>query len=188
MNIERGDFGFSDYVGPGFFNFVAKCIRFFTKSRWSHTYVIPLEDDVVGHIVEEAGPMGVVCCSIDKYEDKTEYIAEFWRPMVTSEDQVDIAIRRIWKMMGKSYGYTQLLGFILVWVWYKITRRKANNPIRGGIICSELVLEYLKALFPNEECFKRMNRDTTSPQDIYKVILDRADLFVRVDLTDQGAV
>jgi len=174
----RGMVGLSDYKGGGFLAFVAKCIRFFTKSMWTHTFCITMDDELLGPIVEEAGPMGVVNASIDDYVDGP-YIFRIWK-VLASDDQIDAGIRRVFPMLNKSYGYFQLLGFILVWIWYKLTLRKANNPIRGGIICSELVLEYLRAIFPNEVILQNMDRNTTSPEDIYEFIMERPDLFTEV--------
>lgn len=183
MNVGlRGAVGFSDYTGGGFFQFVAKCIRFFTKSQWSHTFCITMEDFLLGPIVEEAGPMGVVNASIDKYLDGPFY-CKLWKIKAT-EDQIDAGIRRVFPMLNKSYGYFMLLGFILVWLWHKITLRKANNPFRGGIICSELVLEYLKAIFPDNAALLEMDRDTTSPEDIYEFIICRSDMFEEIPIPD----
>jgi len=171
----RGCVGLSDYTGGGFFSFLAKCIRFFTKSRWSHTFCVTMEDDLLGPIVEEASTYGVANCSIDKYIDGP-YDFKLWR-VVATDDQIDAGIRRVFARLGVIYGYAQLIGFVLVWVWYKITLRKANNPFRGGIICSELVLMYLKGVFPGNPDLAKMNRDTTSPEDIQKFIEANPELF-----------
>lgn len=180
----RGAIGLSDYTGGGFFQFIAKCIRFFTKSQWSHTFAVTMEDAFLGPIVEEAGPVGVVNAGIDKYIDGPFYL-KLWMPKTTEAD-VNRGIQRIFPMLNKSYGYFMLLGFILVWLWYKTTLRKANNPFRGGIICSELVLEYLKAVFPEEQALQKMDRDTTSPEDVYEFILNHPDLFEEIPIPNPG--
>ena len=181
----RGCVGFSDYTGGNdFFKFVAKCIRFFTKSQWSHTFCVTMDDELLGPIVEEAGPVGVVNASIDSYIDGP-YFFKLWT-VKASADQIDAGIMRVFPMLNKSYGYAMLLGFILVWLWYKITLRKINNPFRGGIICSELVLEYLKAIFPDNEELKGMDRDTTSPEDVYEFVLRNPDLFEEIPVPTTG--
>ena len=178
----RGCVGLSDYTGGGFFAFVGKCIRFFTKSRWSHAFCVTMEDDLLGPIVEEAGPVGVVNASIDKYIDG-HYYFKLWH-VNASPDQIDAGIRRVFTRLNVSYGYASLLGFILVWLWYKITLRKANNPFRGGIICSELVLMYLQSIFPDNEVLKNMDKDTTSPEDIQEFIEANPDLFDPIPVPD----
>ena len=126
--------------------------------------------------------MGVVNASIDKYIDG-HFSFKLWK-IKAAEDQIDAGIRRVFPMLNVSYGYMTILGFILVWLWYKITLKKANNPFRGGIICSELVLEYLKAIFPNDPALKKMDRDTTSPEDIYEFISCRPDFFEEIPIPD----
>jgi hypothetical protein len=79
----------------------------------------------------------------------------------------------------------QLIGFILVWLWYKLTLRKANNPFRGGIICSELVLMYLQAIFPENEELKKMDKNTTSPEDIQDFIEANPNLFEEIPIPTQ---
>ncbi len=64
----RGCVGLSDYTGrQWFFKLLARCIRFFTKGQWSHTFCVTMEDELLGPIVEEAGPVGVVNASLDDY-------------------------------------------------------------------------------------------------------------------------
>jgi hypothetical protein len=179
----RGCVGLSDYQGgEWFFRFLAKCIRFFTKSRWSHTFCITMEDDLLGPIVEEAGPHGVGNVGIDKYIDGPYYF-KLWR-VKAAPDQIDAGIRRVFNRLGVIYGYFQLIGFVLVWVWYKLTLRKANNPFRAGIICSELVLMYLQSIFPDNEELAKMNKNLTSPEDIQDFIEANPSLFEEIPIPE----
>jgi hypothetical protein len=174
--------GLSDYTGGGFFALLAKCIRFFTKSRWSHTFCIVMEDDLLGPIVEEASTKGVEACSIDKYIDGPYYF-KLWK-VRAADDQIDAGIRRVFNRMGVIYGYAQLIGFVLVWIWYKFTLRKANNPFRGGIICSELVLMFLQSIFPDNPELQKMDKNTTSPEDIQEFIEKNPGLFEELPIAE----
>jgi len=191
--LERGDVGFSDYVGKsGVFRFIAKAIRYFTRSKWSHTFQITLEDDTQGLFVTEAAEYGVGIHSFANYEVPGKYKYEIWRVMAPI-DALNSGITRVLSLDGKSYGYTQLIGFMFVWLVRKLTGRKVNNPIGGGRVCSELVLAGMQSTFEwwsklssdpaVEEVrnkFKAMDRDTTSPEDIYEVFKAYPQCFVLV--------
>jgi hypothetical protein len=172
----RGAVGFSSYVkkSPGilawFLRFVGKCIRFFTKSVWTHTFVCLLDDDVLGPLTIEACEINVTVNFMKDYGylDPDQYRVEIWMPKAT-DDRINAGLLRVSGMNGVSYGWFQLPGFILVWVWRKITGKTVNNPVTGGIICSELVIEYLKVVFPESEEIQKMDRNTTSPEDIYEL-------------------
>lgn len=178
----RGCIGLSDYTGGGFFQFLARCIRFFTKSKWSHTFCIVMEDEFLGPIVEEAGPSGVTAASIDKYVDGP-YKFRLWK-VKAYPDRIDAAIRRVFDRINVSYGYAQLVGFVLVWAWRRVTGRAANNPFRGGIICSELVLLYLQAAFPGNAALNEMDKNTTSPEDIQEFIEKNPELFSEIPVLE----
>jgi hypothetical protein len=190
--LERGDVGFSDYVGKsGIFRFISKAIRYFTKSKWSHVFQISLKDEAQGLFVTEATEYGVGIHTFDKYKTPGKYKYEIWRVMA-SEDAIESGITRVVSLDGKSYGYLQLIGFICVWLVRKLTGKKVNNPIGGGRVCSELVLAGMQSVFDwwcqkstdpivkeVRDKFMAMDRDTTSPEDIYEVFIAYPQCFVQ---------
>ena len=190
--LERGDVGFSDYTGKSwFFQLLARAIRFFTKSKWSHTFQLTLEDESQGLFVTEAGDYGVAIHSFEKYNKPGVYKYEVWRVMAP-EEALESGITRVVSLDGKAYGYTQLIGFILVWIVKKLTGKKVNNPIGGGRVCSELVLAGMQSTFDwwsqkstepavkeVRDKFMKMDKDTTSPEDIYEVFKDYPQCFVK---------
>jgi len=180
----KGVVGFSIYKGGNwFFRLLAKAIQFFTQhSKWSHTFACFITDLDLGSYVIEAEELGVTIDSFGKYQT-TDYNFELWLPLAPEEDIIK-GLQKVKELNGKSYGYFQLLGFILVWLVKKIFRKKVNNPIKGGIICSELVLIYLQTVGIDKDKFSELDKNTTSPEDLYEII-DKSENFKKVTLTPQ---
>lgn len=63
---------------------------------------------------------------------------------------------------------------------YWITGKKLwKNFKTEGAICSESLIIYLKALGGEyEEAFKDLTQDETSPEDIYRIVKSKSDLFL----------
>jgi len=185
--ILRGAIGLSSYVAPAknlwerLLKFVGNIIRWLSKSIFSHTFVWIWNDSALGPVVYEAADNGVTVNFADSegYLNPAKYFVKVYMPLApkTSIDSGLFAVRRY---NGYRYGYLQLIGFAFVYIWLAITGKRVNNPIKGGIICSELVIIYLKHVFPHEEEIQRMDRNTTAPEDIYEFVQKRPDLFHEV--------
>jgi hypothetical protein len=169
MQHLAGSIGFSLYKKKGFFGLLARAIRYFTHGKWSHTFVCFIDDEVTGNWVVEAGELGVAVNNFDKYIDASIYDFAVYAPK-TTPDVVAKALQRVARLNGKSYGYGQLIGFVLVWLVRKITLKKVSNPFGGGWICSELTLDYCLDLGLETDRFRMCNRDTTSPEELRRII------------------
>ena len=180
----KGAVGFSLYKGGNwFFRFLAKAIQFFTNhSKWSHTFTCFITDVDLGSFVIEAGDFGVSIDAFKKYRS-SDYNLELWMPLAPEEDIIK-GLQKTEELNGKTYGYFQLLGFIFVWVVKKVFRKKVNNPIKSGIICSELVLIYLQAVGVDKEKFEGLDKNSTSPEDLYEII-DKSENFKKVILVSE---
>lgn len=164
---------------------VGRVIRFLSKSKFAHTFVWIWNDPTLGPTVYEAADNGVTVNFADSvgYLDPEQYLVKVYEVIATDE-RINDGLLKIRRFNGRMYGYFQLLGFAFVYIWLFITGRKVNNPITGGIICSELVIIYLKAVFPDEEWIQKADRNTTAPEDIYEFAKSRPDLFDEVPLGD----
>ena len=155
----RGTVGFTRKKG----NFISKAIRWFTGSKWSHTFIMyQVEPEP---LVVEAGIFEVLIDLPAKY-DTHHYVTAYFEPAGFSSEEIERGIARVRSKIEVHYGWLQLLGFIPVVIFRRLFGLKISNPSKGGIICSELVLLYLRALEPGSK-WDSMDKNATSPEDLF---------------------
>jgi hypothetical protein len=170
MQSLRGCVGFSAPKKPGI---IGRAIQYFTHGKWTHTFVvIGGENDIGAQLVIEAGKFEVLITPLKKYLDGT-YDLKFYEP-VTDSLFVDAAILKTLGLTEKVYGYFQFLGFIPIWIIRKLTGKRTANPIRGGVICSELSFVFVKAINNDPILVKGINKDSIDPVYLEK-LLARSD-------------
>lgn len=146
-------------------SWIAKVIKFFRKSQFSHCFV------VIGSIngralVAEAGSFEVRIAPLDRFLNAGSKI-ELWMAYVP-EEKIKDGINEIVTLVGKTYGWFQLVGFIWIWICDKLGCKGKSNPFRNGIICSEYVYYFLR-----EVDYKYINQftpDETAPDHIYNAL------------------
>lgn len=147
-------------------SFVSKVIRWFTRSRWSHTYVIrQVEPDI---LVLEASTFQVQLVPITKYESR-KFSNVFFRPEGFKDADVSCGLMKAEDKIETHYGWLQLVGNIPVIIIKRLFGLKIHNPSKGGVVCSELVLQYLRGLEPSGP-WNSMDKDTVSPEDLYEIL------------------
>lgn len=151
-------------------NWVSRIIRWFTCSRWSHTYVI--RQNTPDILVLEASKFQVQIVPITKYESR-KYKNVFFLPDGYKPEDIDRGLERAGAKIEQHYGWLQILGFIPVIIARRLLGMKIKNVARGGVVCSELVLQYLKGLDP-EGPWKILQKDTTSPEDLHQLLFNCA--------------
>lgn len=175
MIPQCGDIGISNRP-TGWY---PRSVRFFTRSKWSHTFI--LAPNYLEKVVALEADLKVQLVEFEK-----EYIekeADSWlifRPIAASLSERTYAAAETFRHYnGQTYGFLQILGMAIriTLRWIGISKNM-RNLFPSGVICSELDLYYLQNL--NEEyakAFSHLTLDETSPDDIYKVIISRPDLF-----------
>lgn len=147
-------------------SFVSKVIRWFTRSRWSHTYVIrQVEPDI---LVLEASTFQVQLVPVTKYESR-KYANVFFRPEGFKDADVSCGLMKAEEKIETHYGWLQLVGNIPVIIAKRLFGLKIRNLSRGGVVCSELVLQYLRGLDPSGP-WGSLDKNTVSPEDLYEVL------------------
>lgn len=142
---------------------ISRLIRWFTRQPWSHVFVVMYYDKNVGdHVLIEAGAGGVTISSLKKY--RSGYDVEFCR---MEPDRMRAGVEEVKKLLGRRYGYFQLIGFIPV-VLLRRVGIKLENPITRGVVCSELAAHYLSAAL--DDAFWRKKADELTPGDINDVM------------------
>ena len=144
-------------------NWVSKIVAWFTTSRWSHTFVIYQDQPEV--LVVEAGTLQVQLVPIAKYQS-SGYNVAYFSPVAFTPEQIDAGVAKARESIETTYGWLQILGFVPVIVSRRLFGRKISNPARGGIVCSELVLQYLRGIDPGGK-WAGMDKDAVSPEDLF---------------------
>jgi len=162
----RGLIGFSGRRGI----FLSRAIKWFTKSKWSHTFIV-LDDE----LILEAGRYQVQITLYEKYM-RDRYTITGFKPFITKET-IETSLNNVIKRVGTSYGWLQIIGIAFVRGLKKIGIG-IRNPFRGGIICTELVHDYLERLGFD---MPFADKDAISPEDLFNY-LKVSDKFEQVEL------
>ena len=159
-------------------NFDGKIIKFFTRSKWSHSFItIP---DILGRpMCLEAADSGVSALAFD-YGYKNDPVENYnkWNVKLPKEVK-DYAISECLNDLQTKYGYLELPWFgwraFLLWAFNKDIKSE-NNWCQKGTICSELCVKYL-TLCGLGYLFKDFGNGSVSPQDIENIMLAHPELF-----------
>lgn len=172
--IKPGDIGF----GGKRKGFYPNAVRFFTKSRWSHCFVVM--PPYLGNICVLEADLKVQLVTFQKeYVEKNADYYEIWRPIAATEDEIIAACEKTFREnTGEIYGFLQIPWFAIRSILSHLGISLSKNWFPSGEICSEtqweqfmnLGREYAKAfgIFSENEC---------SPEDLYGVMKSRLDLF-----------
>lgn len=155
-------------------SWISRVIRWFTKSRWSHCFVVwKVLDGENGDgwhvLVIEAGEFTVQIVPFAKYLRKDSVFELYDVSSITDNALKERADLSLLKQVETLYGWLQLIGFgivILMRKWFGLKRR--HNIFGMGKICSEVVAEYLlNRGVKREELCGDKDINLISPQDIY---------------------
>lgn len=150
-----------------------------TGSKWSHCFF--LLGEVCGElsVMEADLKCQVVPWTREYVENNNDYY-EVYRPVKASLKEIKNAGSFCFKeYSGEMYGFLQIPWFI-----YRILvhRLFGSNPKKNwstsGVICSESLYDYLFQLGGKyRDLVKDLGPDITSPEDLYRLVLSRTDLF-----------
>lgn len=168
--------------------FVPSAIKWFTKSKFSHSFI--MMPDILGlPMCIEAAEGGVDFTEFDKsYKSDPNEGYEIWNIKIDQSIK-DCALRFILKELETSYGFMQFIFF----VWRRINLlfgrdiKNKNNWFTNGMICSQLCVEYIKAC-GLENTISLYGNGSISPQDLQDIFKSHPDYFQLVEsvkLNDQ---
>lgn len=173
---KAGDIAFSYPIELGFYS---RGVRWFTKSLWSHSFHLSI--DYLGEkMVFETDLKAQLVPFKKEYIEKQADAYEVWRPIKAKAPEILEATKHSYfTIAGETYGFLSIPWFAVREVIYWLTGKKLwKNFKTEGAICSESLIVYIKALGGEyAEAFKHLTRDETSPEDIYRVVKNRSDLF-----------
>jgi uncharacterized protein YycO len=107
------------------------------------------------HEIIEAGPEGVIKCSIDKYINDRDMFIIFTMPSMTVEQMQRIK-NKAYSMVGEPYDYKAIAGFVFGY--------KQDTP--GQVICSETAVRAFMEM-PYRFCPDK-SPDQIDPNDLYQ--------------------
>ena len=143
-NIKEGDIILCNRLGKES-TFFSDCVRYFTGFPYSHSALIMT--NVYGYQSVLTADEVVNCQPVSNYWNESRTDFEVYRiPKVTTKDKKDALTQCYYNYSGQLYGFTQVLWFVYRWFMehvFKKDVRRAKNPFGSGIVCSELVWDYL---------------------------------------------
>lgn len=182
MSVRPGDIGFAG-KRRGWY---PSAVRWFTSSRWSHCLVVT--PPVLGHLsVIEADLMVVLRAWEKEYVKRDNDYYEVWRPKCVNESQVFRACSDLYASdAGETYGFMQIAWFAFRQLLAKIgVSTGGRNWFPAGEICSETLWQYLVNLGGQYRALvEPLGEDECSPEDLYRLVVSRLDLFEFVEKRD----
>lgn len=162
-------------------NWISQCIKWFTKSQFSHSFITMPEVLGIPMCIEASGG-GVDTCRYDSnYLNNLDEGIQVWEINIDQEIK-DQAIKQTINYLEVSYGFLQYPFFI----YRKLNNlfgkniKSQNNWNTNGMICSQLCVTYLKAC-GLEDIFKEYGEGSIAPQDLQDIFKSNTDLFKIVE-------
>jgi hypothetical protein len=183
-NEKFGDIGISTDK-----NTLSRLIRFFTRSKVSHTFLI--QQPIGGNVVAQEAALVVQCVPFEAWYVNSpvrEYV--LYRPKNIEDAFIKEALDKSFiDYAGQQYGWLQCLWFS--WRWFAgifgIDVRKETNWYPDGVLCTEIIYDYLINLGPQfAVTMVGVNKDTVDAQDILTAFQMRPDLFELVEEKNLG--
>jgi hypothetical protein len=175
MKFEDGMVCFS-----GGDSFMQRGIRFFTRSKFSHSFVVVKIDGVLCAL--ETTSTKVVCKPVDEKYSESNYI-ECWT-MIESSDQVELFLKTMaakYFYEGAWYAYQSYPWFIYNW-FLGLFGRESKTMWRWcqafsifKITCTELTCKSLKNKFKPD-----MDENAVTPQKLRDNFLTIPNLIKKV--------
>jgi hypothetical protein len=158
-------------------SFISKCIRWFTQSQFSHSFVTM--PDVLGFpMCIEAAEGGVDYMRFDaEYSSNQDSSYEVWNIKI-SQSVKDAAMQSILNDLETNYGFLEYPWFM----WRKLNSlfgrdiKSQNNWNTDGMICSQLCVAYLTACGLSN-IFAGYGKGSVAPQDLSVIFHAHPELF-----------
>lgn len=144
MVLKKGDIIFLNRIKSNN-SFYSACQRFFTGYPYSHVALF------VGRVLNNQSVLSSEELNIIRpfrniLEEKDTEI-EVFSIRGIDERELELSLIKLYKnIIGKPYGFFQILWFIWRWINDKIGRdvKLHDNPFKEGIICSESIYIFLR--------------------------------------------
>lgn len=163
---------------------IAKAIAWFTKSKWSHTF-ITVPSMLGKEMVMEAGAGGVEMVTFDKaYRNDSSQAYEVYRVKLPQE-VIDRAILKCMESLELPYGYLEYPWFIWRFInrWFGRDIKGQNNWSTSKKVCAGLVDIYEDEL-GLQAYSEAFGNNSITAQDIYEIVKAHPEVFELVESKD----
>ena len=165
-------------------SWISKQIAFFTGSYFSHAFVTaPPMCDRLMCLEAVAGGVSAIPFDIAYENCPDESFIEY--DVLVSAEIKEKALSVIMNNLEIGYGFLEYPWLIWRWLCKKLGKdiKSHNNWSNDGIICSELVVEYLT------ECglgklFEGFGVAAVTPEDLYQIVLANPQYFKEIKRKD----
>ena len=149
-------------------HFFARAIMWFTKSRFSHCYIV--QEGEQGKYVLEANSRGVNLQTYDVFLADHAIVEEEYQVDHNLDEMSEAWHRICTHRLNRPYSYMQIIGDAFVIMMQAVFRVSLPNPFsqRKADVCSELVLAWLRRA--KITGFESLVAATVSPEDLNKII------------------
>jgi hypothetical protein len=176
MNVNIGDIVFSGQYKPSFY---PRAVSFFTKSKWSHCFLIMTDVANERTVLEADLKCQIVPFAKEYIEKEKDYYQVFSLPHATLEEKINAANKTYREFAGEQYGFMQIPWFTWDSLCNLIGWGSGKNWFPEGAICSEILAYYVTNI--NEHysgIFKELNDlNRVSPAMIRKIVDANPDSF-----------
>jgi hypothetical protein len=152
---------FVGFSTPRRWNPLSALIRWMTRSRTSHAWLL-VEDEAFGlRLVLEAHSTGFRLISFTRFVKENKVVA-----LVTPAHPIDAGLPEAGEWLGESFDVLGLFGIFLTLVarWFRQRPWRNPFPTPSALFCSEAVVRTLKAAcYPGTES---LDDEATSPADL----------------------
>jgi hypothetical protein len=123
-------------------SWISRLIRWFTKSKYSHAFLLIPDEPILGPCVMQADSGGVEITSFSRFDFVKNPLLKEVKP------QMDLgpAVRACADLLNNEYDFPGLLGMVWVEMWWRFFKKKMRNPLhdRGAFFCSAFVVKVLQ--------------------------------------------
>lgn len=168
------------------YGFFPNAIKWFTKSKFSHS-LVTMPNVLDMPMCAEAADNGVSMVRFDKaYTQNEDQEYEIWKVKIAPEC-IDAGIKKVADDLETMYGFLQYPWF----VWRSICKffgsdiKHQNNWFTGGTICSELCVQYLAGC-GLAYVLDGYGPGAVTPQDLQDIFKAHPELFELVAMKGFG--
>lgn len=162
----------------------SRLIRFFTRSKVSHTWVSFRDETLDKTIVMHATRIGYNVETWKQFTSHNELVA-----MYACDYDLKPGLQFVADWLGTRYDFEGILGFL--WVlflrWFNIKRK---NPFRDTkrLFCSEAVVMILKSSEAIQiPRVRKLDRETTDPEDLLELCATEREFHRKYEEDDLAA-
>lgn len=131
-------------------SWISKVIRWFTKSKFSHAFILIDNEPMLGPCVFQSDNGGIQIITQKSFDFDHNPLQKIVVP------QMDLfpAIKVCADLLREDYDYAGLLGMIWVEFWWRAFKAKVSNPLHNAneFFCSAFVVKVMQvAKWPGSE-------------------------------------